>query len=290
MAITLTSSVTAALLMPRQYRASALVEAVWESEADAARLRMAGKVADRRLQVVKAQLLSRSTLEKAVRDASPYRQETGEEPPFTVQLERIRAAVRVDFRGPDAFLIQYVHDDPATAALVTNRLASLLVEKNETEREARAVANPAILEARLVDARKGLAARARLLKESRAARAPQHDRDRLAREYDEAYEAYLKLQNEWRAAETVASIGRSSAARFSVVSPASVPSRPDVPNPLLFALAGLTFGFALSLAAAIVAESRDRSIKGPEDLHAIVPQPLLAELPLIRVSRRGRRK
>jgi uncharacterized protein involved in exopolysaccharide biosynthesis len=288
----LLAAVAVAFLLPQRYRASALIQAVWESEADAALQRMKGEGADRRLRAVRGRVLSRSVIERVVKEVKPYGTGAGEDSPLAEQIEATLAAVSVEPRGTDAFIIQYVHDDPTRAALVANRVANLLVEESERERAARSQSSPALLEAHLGDERRALERAGEALRRRRAKRAapPAEDLDRLARDYDEAYTAYLALQDEWRAAETAARVGGGAAARFTVVRPASIPPRPYYPNRVLFALIGLALGLTLSLGAALVAESRDRSVKGPEDLQEILPYPLLAQLPLVRTPRFGGRK
>jgi len=46
---------------------------------------------------------------------------------------------------------------------------------------------------------------------------------------------------------------------------------------------GALLGLTLGLVAALVAEHRDASVKGPEDLERILPVPLLGTLPELRV-------
>jgi uncharacterized protein involved in exopolysaccharide biosynthesis len=427
-ALALLGALAVAFLLPPRYRASALVQAVWSSEADAALQRMTGDVAGRKLQAVRGRVLGRAMIERILQEVGPYARAGDEAPPLARQLEEMSAAVSVEPRADDRFLVQYVHDDPATAALVSNRLAGLLVEESERERAAGAHADPALFEARLADAGKALEERreairrrqekvlrgssgepdparerlARIDAEKRAlaadlatsrARAdslrraienenrlsttvedgpraeleqlrsrlaelrkryteehpdveavkarirrleatlpprreapvsswraqlaevdaqieslkqreasleaesaqlvrglqsPTEDLETLGREFDEARKAYLALQEEWRAAETASRLGGAAAPRFAVLQPAAIPSAPCFPNRVLFALVGLSLGLAAGLAAAMVAESRDLSVKSAADLRKILTPPLLAEIPFVRVRRRRR--
>jgi capsular polysaccharide biosynthesis protein len=85
-------------------------------------------------------------------------------------------------------------------------------------------------------------------------------------------------------------LGLGALPRFESLGEARVPERPYFPNRLLFGLAGLVLGVAAGLGAALVAERRDPSVKGPEDLEELLPERLLAVIPLVRVpwfSRRG---
>ena len=76
--------------------------------------------------------------------------------------------------------------------------------------------------------------------------------------------------------------------RFVLLRPATPPAAPEASDPLWFGLAGAALGLLLGLAAALVAEHRDRSVKGPEDLEEILEVPLLASVPEVRVrAKRG---
>jgi uncharacterized protein involved in exopolysaccharide biosynthesis len=77
--------------------------------------------------------------------------------------------------------------------------------------------------------------------------------------------------------------GRRPIARFELLAPATMPAAPESPDPVWYGLAGLLLGLLLGLLVAVVAEHRDRSVKGPEDLDEILPVPLLATLPEVRL-------
>jgi uncharacterized protein involved in exopolysaccharide biosynthesis len=431
----LLAGVAASFLLSPRYRASALVQALWESETDAVLRRVTPDVAGRKLLLVRGRVVARSLLQRLLEETTPYRSVRGEDRPPAERLEMMLRAVSVAPRGGDSYAIAYAHDDPETASRVANRLAELLVEEADEARAARSRTDPARLEARLEDARKALeeqrealqrarerppvsrpgeqgtdtgrlarlavqkaalaaeleAARARagelrqeiagekhpsaragsrggaelerlrgqladlrkrytdqhpdvqaLLRRIRrleAAPPPAAERntrvsslndelaaieqqvdglkrrqaaldverarltggspavrpsaaelETLARELDEARRAYVALENEWRAAETAARTGGSATARFAVAQPAQVPTSPYFPNRIHFALVGLALGLAFGLGASLVAESRERGVRGPEDLRETLPGPLLAELPLVRTRRRDRRK
>jgi uncharacterized protein involved in exopolysaccharide biosynthesis len=76
---------------------------------------------------------------------------------------------------------------------------------------------------------------------------------------------------------------RAPGARFRLIGAAAVPPAPEAPSPLVFGLVGALLGLALGLGAALLAEHRDATVKGPEDLERILPVPLLATLPELRV-------
>jgi succinoglycan biosynthesis transport protein ExoP len=70
--------------------------------------------------------------------------------------------------------------------------------------------------------------------------------------------------------------------RFELLRPAIPPAAPESSDPVWFGFAGAVAGLLLGLGAALVAEHRDPSVKGPEDLEDILPVPLLATLPEVR--------
>jgi len=79
---------------------------------------------------------------------------------------------------------------------------------------------------------------------------------------------------------------RGPITRFELLREAAVPGAQESPKPVLFVLAGAFAGLLTGLAASVVAEHRDRRVKGPEDLAGILPVPLLATLPEVRTQDR----
>jgi hypothetical protein len=73
---------------------------------------------------------------------------------------------------------------------------------------------------------------------------------------------------------------------LELVAPAATPRAPEGASLPWFAAGGVLLGLLVGLAAALVAEWRDRTVKGPEDLEEILPVPLLATLPELRVRER----
>ena len=302
----------ASVLLSPRYRASALVQALWDRDTDDALRRVTGDVVGRKLLLVRGRVVARSLLQRVLDDTTPYRSALEEDLPSAERFERMLKAVSVAPRGADSYGIAYAHGDPEIASRVANRLAQLLVEEADEDRATRSRTDAVRLEARLVEARKALEEQGEALE--RARERPPVDRpgeqgeatgqrarqavrkaalavelEAAARELDAARRAYVALENEWRAAETAARTGGGALARFVVVQPASIPTRPFFPNRVQFTLVGLALGLAFGLGASLLSESRDRGVRGPEDLRETLPQPLLAELPLVRTRRRDRR-
>jgi uncharacterized protein involved in exopolysaccharide biosynthesis len=300
-ALALLAALGSAILLPPRYRAGTTLRAEWEIEKDPAALKATRDMASRRLQAVRQRVLDRSLIARLLREAIAY-PARGETEPSPDQVEATSDAVSIKPGQAGAFTIGYEHRDPVKAALVANRLATLVVEAAESERASRP--DPEVLEAGLVKAREALEeqqAAVRRLREgvsgaasaepaaTRARSDRQRELEALTRSHERAQKTILALQKEWTAAETASRLNRGSAVRFEIVEPALVPQRPFFPSRRAFALVGLALGLALGLAAAIAAELRDRTVRCAEDLQELLAQPLLAQVPLVRVRRSSRR-
>jgi polysaccharide biosynthesis transport protein len=115
---------------------------------------------------------------------------------------------------------------------------------------------------------------------------PGQDIRALTRDYEQARDAFLALQDAWTAAETASRLRQGHAIGFRILEPARASAAPLVPNPLLLILPALALGLAVGLVAAVRGELRDPSVKNPEDLEETLEQPLLAVIPEVRVRSR----
>lgn len=266
-AVALLGALVASWTVPRRFRASAHVRAEWAGQADSGRSGRAAQLAGRNLRTVSQYVLGRSAVEAERIGASA-------------------AAVSVKPEEAGGFAVESVHGDPSKAALLSNRLARLLVDESE-----RAEAEVRAIEARVAAASQAMEQRADAFVRFRAKMrdTPRARRrlQKLVRDYDEAREAHLGLEAQSRAAAVVA--GRTGRARFTLLRPASVPLAPFSPNRLLFVAVGLALGLLAGLVGAVLAELRDQSIKDAQDLREALPLPLLAEIPFVRVGGSGRR-
>jgi uncharacterized protein involved in exopolysaccharide biosynthesis len=163
----LLAGVAASFLLSPRYRASALVQALWESETEAALRRVTPDVAGRKLLLVRGRAIARPLLQRLLEETRPFRSVRGEDLPPAERLDRMLTAVSVAPRGGDFYAIGYAHRDPETASRVANRLAQLLVDAADEDRATRSRADAARLEARLEEARKALEARREALERAR---------------------------------------------------------------------------------------------------------------------------
>lgn len=188
------AAVALALAAPASYRAEAVLRAQWRDAGAGPGRTDVPDLLERRAAAVRQRLLGA--------------------PAPGVEVERLRADLRVEPLSPSTFAVTYRHRDPATAARVLNALAT-----RASAAEGSALAGGAL-------------------------------------------------------------------SGLELVAPAATPKAPEGASPLWFAAGGVLLGLLVGLAAALVAEWRDRTVKGPEDLEEILPVPLLATLPELRVRER----
>jgi polysaccharide chain length determinant protein (PEP-CTERM system associated) len=89
-----------------------------------------------RIATLKQELLSRTRLERVIKETDPYPQKDKARPtPMNVLVESMRAATTVLVKGNDAFSIEYTHRNPKKAQAVADRIATLFIESTKAERE-----------------------------------------------------------------------------------------------------------------------------------------------------------
>jgi polysaccharide chain length determinant protein (PEP-CTERM system associated) len=164
------SSVTTYLVakrLPDVYKSETLILVVPQKVPEAyVRSTVSGDIEDW-LSSLKQQILSRSRLERIIRDLDLYRDIRAQQPLERV-IDVMRSAVHVDFvKGGEAFTVTYEARDPRVAQLVTSRLASLFIDENVHEREALAVGTSEFLQTQLDDARQRLIGQERRLEQYR---------------------------------------------------------------------------------------------------------------------------
>jgi polysaccharide chain length determinant protein (PEP-CTERM system associated) len=82
-------------------------------------------IADR-MQTVKQEILSRTRLERVLEEQQPYPDDGHQS--ISSLVEKMREDVRIATKGRDAFILSYVHPDPAMAQRVADSLATLFIQ------------------------------------------------------------------------------------------------------------------------------------------------------------------
>jgi succinoglycan biosynthesis transport protein ExoP len=155
--LVLVLAVASSFLLPKQYRSSTLILVESEKVPDSFVPKIATDTMARRLQTIEQEVLSRTRLERVIEDTKPYAPVGGgRAPSLSNQVETMRQATSVQIKGSDAFLVAFVHRNPAKAAQVANRIAALFIEQTEGERARQAVEGFEFIDSQLVAARKEL--------------------------------------------------------------------------------------------------------------------------------------
>ena len=107
-----------------------------------------------RMQSIIQEILSRTQLEKIVKEFNLFPASTSST--LEDRIERLRKAVKVEFRRNNVFQLSYESDNPETAKQVTSRLASLFIEQNLQVREQQAMGTKSFMSAEADRLRKEL--------------------------------------------------------------------------------------------------------------------------------------
>jgi succinoglycan biosynthesis transport protein ExoP len=169
------------ITLPKRYATSTLILVESQKVPDA--FMGPGQEAQRpRLQTSREEILSRTRLERIIEELNPYPEMIGKAAATEV-IETMRAAVSINVKGSDAFMIEYVHRDPKVAQAVANRLAGLFIEETVRAREDQVVGAASFLDAQLNDARQQLERKEKDLrqyKEANMGRLPEQMQANLA--------------------------------------------------------------------------------------------------------------
>ena len=127
---------------------------------------------DLRMDAIEVQVMSRTNLERMINEFDLYPDERKTQPleevvalmrsNVEVQLERGRPGPR-GLEPSNAFHVRFTYHDPLVASRVTQRLGSLFVEQNRSDRRGLAESTNSFLEVQLEEARKSLVVQERRL-------------------------------------------------------------------------------------------------------------------------------
>jgi polysaccharide biosynthesis transport protein len=153
--VLVTVAVVASFVLPKKYLSSTLIMVESEKVPDSFVRRMNTQTARQRVYTLKQELLSRTRLEKVLREVDPYPDRMGKEPLSNI-VEGMRRNININIKGTDAFSIEYTHTDPRLAMAVANRLGTLFIEDVAQEREEQVEGAYEFIESQLDDSRREL--------------------------------------------------------------------------------------------------------------------------------------
>ncbi len=192
-----------------------------------------------RLPAIREQILSRSRLERIIRDLDLYKDDRSTGVMEDV-VGRMRNAVDVKLDSKESFRVSFESDNPRTAQAVAQRLASLSIEENLKERDRATEGTSQFLEAQLEDAKVRLLEKEKALEAYRQRHAGQLP-SQLQSNLQSIQNAQLQLQaiNESmnRARERRMLFERQLADAQIVVPVAATPGGPQAGTPALLTTA-----------------------------------------------------
>jgi polysaccharide chain length determinant protein (PEP-CTERM system associated) len=164
--------VATSYLLPKKYKSSSLILVEPDKVPETvlprkAQVEMGGRAG---LSTLGQEILSRTRLERVIREVDPYPTRRGGAAPNPARVaEVMRANITVNVKGADAFMVEFAHTDPKKAMEVTNRLVTLWIEEASQQKEEQAGEAYEFLDAELEEARKALEEKEEAIRQFKAA-------------------------------------------------------------------------------------------------------------------------
>ena len=156
------ASAAASQLVQKRYRSSTLILVEKQKVPESVVPRARGEESGPRLFTIKQEILSRTRLERVLRELDPYPERAGA--PLTALLDTMRGDTTISVKGTDAFTVEFVHADPRMAMRVADRLATLFIEETVEAQESRVADATQFLETELEEARRQVEGREQALR------------------------------------------------------------------------------------------------------------------------------
>ena len=173
------ASIVALFVLPKRYKSSTLILVESEKMPDSFVPKVATQDRGARLEAIRPEILSRTRLERVLKETQPYPGISSE----TQAVEKMRSAISINVSGNDGFTIDFVHSKPHKAQQVADRLATLFIGETINSREQQVEGAVDFLVTQVNDARTELDkkdAALRRYKETRMGRLPEQLQTNLA--------------------------------------------------------------------------------------------------------------
>jgi uncharacterized protein involved in exopolysaccharide biosynthesis len=250
--------------LPTRYRSEASIIVVPQRVSPGyIRSSVTGQLGDR-LQQINDQVMSRTRLERIIKDFNLYELER-RSGPIDAVIAKMRGDIRVIIRtshNPQndelgMFSVGFVSSTPRAALQVTERLANLFIEENLRDRAVRAEGTIQFIDAQIKDVRRQIIDYEATLD---GLRAQSHGR-RLSQAdllpYDVLQETYKALLTKSQESRMAANLERRQIGeQFKIIEPARLPERPVGPRRFSVNLMGGLAGLALALTFVGVSSAR----------------------------------
>jgi polysaccharide chain length determinant protein (PEP-CTERM system associated) len=152
--LVLAAAVASSFVLSKEYASTTVILVESEKVPESFVPKVATEREDKRLLTIRQEILSRTRLERILKELEPY--PGTESQALSETIEDMRGDISIEVKGNDAFSITYVHNDPRKAMEVANRLATLFIEEVAAQREAQVEGASDFIESQLVEARKEL--------------------------------------------------------------------------------------------------------------------------------------
>jgi uncharacterized protein involved in exopolysaccharide biosynthesis len=258
------TTVASYYLLPTRYRSEASLIVVPQRVSPGyVRSSVTGHLGDR-LQLINDQVMSRTRLERIIKDFNLYELERKTAVIDDV-IERMRSDIRINIltshdpqqNDGGVFRVSFVSSNPRTALQVTERLASLFIEMNLRDREVQAEGTIQFIDAQIKDVRRQIidyeATLDGLRAQSRGRRLSQAD----LLPYEVLQETYKTLLTKSQESKMAANLERRQIGeQFKIIDPARLPARPSGPRRVSVTVVGGLAGLALAVAFVGVSSAR----------------------------------
>jgi len=155
----LVACIAAAVLLsaslPKLFRSSTLILVEADRVPDSFVRKMTTESPMRVLQTLKQEIMSRTRLERIIRELEPYPDWKGKAT-LSDMVDKMRGDIAINVKGNDAFTIEFTHTDPKAAMDVANRLATLFIEEAGDSRSAQVAGAYEFIESQVDEARQSL--------------------------------------------------------------------------------------------------------------------------------------
>ncbi len=153
--VVVAAAIVASFTAPKKYRTGTLILVESEKVPESFVTKMTTEKAEKRLDTIRQEILSRTRLERVVKDVNPYPDDLANGALSDI-IDTMRDAIAINTKGNDAFSVEYVHRDPRKAAEVANRVSSLFIEEASKQREHQVEEAYQFIDSQLQDARREL--------------------------------------------------------------------------------------------------------------------------------------
>jgi polysaccharide chain length determinant protein (PEP-CTERM system associated) len=178
-AVVFALSIVALFVLPKRYKSSTLILIESDRVPESFVTKVATEDRSQRVDAIRAEILSRTRLERVEKDTNPYPGISS----TRQAVDLLRWRTFVNWSGSDGFTIEFVHEDPLKAQEVVNRLATLFIEETIKSRETQVEDAVDFIVTQVGDAGKQLEVKEealRLFKEKRMGRLPEQLQSNLA--------------------------------------------------------------------------------------------------------------